>query len=164
MRHVDYLKLAAQVATSSPDSSTQNGAILIPQEAYGDYIVGCNAPPPRVQLTPDRLERPLKYEIFEHAERRVIYEAALRGIKTQRATLYCLWLACPDCARAIICSGIETIIGCKYYLDRFHLHPSWQAPMITANTMLREAGITVIWIDEPLNVANLRFNYEVIRP
>jgi hypothetical protein len=73
----EYLLLAYQKATESPDPSTQNGAVIPYQpkcEPESDccLVSACNTFPAGVHNKPDRLERPKKYSYIEHAERGVI--------------------------------------------------------------------------------------------
>lgn len=104
----DLLRQAYIVAKGSPDPRTQNGALLV----FSDSILAqaCNTYPFGVARSSDRLERPLKYQVIEHAERNAIYAAARAGQRTLGATMYCPWAACADCARAIIQAGIYRLV------------------------------------------------------
>lgn len=137
----------------SDDPDTQNGAILV---SRGGIIVrGANRFPNRVRRDDARLVRPAKYAWIEHAERDVIFAAASLGVTTEDATLYCPWFACPDCARAIIQSGISEVVG----HDRpFSLTPDrWIEPIETARQMLSEAGVRQTIIPGDTGVP-VRFN------
>lgn len=57
-----------------------------------------------------RHERPAKYKWTEHAERNAIFNAAANGHPIRGCTMYLPWYPCADCARAIIQSGITTIV------------------------------------------------------
>jgi dCMP deaminase len=163
MTDVDYLKMAYNVACRSPDPSTQNGAV-IPYEVCGQINVlsACNEFPEGVELTDERLVRPMKYNFIEHAERNVIYLGAKYGIALAGRTMYVPWFACSDCARAIICSGIKRVCGHKRMLDATPLH--WKDSIAHAMTMLKESGIEMYLVEEKLNVEPIRFNNELWFP
>jgi dCMP deaminase len=67
-----------------------------------------------------------------HAEQNVIIQAALHGVITKGATLYCTNHPCVICAKMIINAGIVRIVIRDDYSD------------LLAAKMLKEAGISVI--------------------
>ncbi len=144
----ELLYKAYEAALKSPDPSTQNGALLINDSANLIVATDCNRFPDGVEYKPERWERPLKYKIIEHAERNVIFKAATKGISTKNLTMACGWAACPDCARAIIQSGIRKLITHKQANDRSP--PFWADEIKIAHEMFREAGIEVIEYDGPI--------------
>lgn len=158
----DYLRLAYQAALSSPDPSTQNGAVL-PVYHYNGcgfrkslVVTGCNTFPVGVPSSPDRLERPLKYQFIEHAERAVILHAARDGYRLHGRTLYCCWYACADCARAIIAAGIVRVVGHKKMADGTPAH--WKDSIANAMAMFAEAGVQADYVDGDLGGPPIRFN------
>jgi dCMP deaminase len=145
---LELLWLAYRYAsTHSDDPSTHNGAVLV--TLSGEIIMGANHLPRGVKKTPDRLERPKKYAYMEHAERDTILKAALKGIKTEGATMYVPWYACADCARAIIEAGIVRVVGHKQMFDK--TPERWKASIADGDIMLDEAGV----MRDVLNVANV---------
>ena len=72
---------------------------------------GTNHFPCGIEKKQERLERPLKYSLIEHAERDAIYDAAKSGKSTSGTIMYAPWFACADCGRAIIQAGISEVIG-----------------------------------------------------
>lgn len=152
-----YLRMAHIIARTSPDPSTQNGAVI----AYNRTTVsaGCNEYPRGVIPSPERLERPLKYSVIEHAERNAIYSAR----DCTDCTMYALWAACADCARAIIQSNITTLVTHEFYTLDEHRAEHWDESIDIAFIMLREAGVEVrisdaeIYPDMPL-----RYNGELV--
>jgi dCMP deaminase len=142
----EWLLMAYEQATKSPDPSTQNGAV-IPTDV--GVIKACNEFPRRVKYTPDRWERPLKYSVIEHAERNAVFAAAREGIALDGLTMYACWFACADCARAIIQSGITKVVGHKQMMDGTPDH--WKESIKIAFDMLNEAGV----ITELLDIPNL---------
>jgi len=146
-----YLRLACHVAkTDSHDTRTHNGAVLRTED--GLIVAAANRFPPYVQLSDERLERPKKYSYIEHAERNVIYSAAQQGLLLKRATLYCPWFACADCARAIICVGITKVIGLAFP----PAHGAWQESCDRGDEMFREAGVEFYRLEEKLGTFVLR--------
>ncbi|MDI3531631.1 MAG: dCMP deaminase [Candidatus Atribacteria bacterium] len=67
-----------------------------------------------------------------HAEQNVIIQAALHGVSTRGATLYCTHKPCILCAKMIINAGIVRVVYQNHYPD----------PL--ADEMLQEAGIEMI--------------------
>ncbi|MDE1971072.1 MAG: CMP deaminase [Patescibacteria group bacterium] len=165
MTHIiqaQWLIKAYELATQSPDPSTQNGAIIV--NRHGVYSTeGYNTFPNGVAETPERLIRPKKYNYIEHAERDAIYRAAKFGIRTLDTTLYCPWFACYDCARAIICSGIAKVVGHQCMYDE--TPERWKTNVDEALDMLREAGVEIVMFQDPLPTApKIRFNGELWQP
>ncbi len=157
----DWLRAAYDYTWEhSPDRSTKNGAVLVTP----DYAVlyGCNRLPERVAVTPERLERPLKMIVTEHAERDVIFQAARKGIETTGATLYCPWFACPDCARAIILAGIRRVVGHRATYQR--TPERWREPIAQGDQMLDEAGVVRDYVDGPVGNTYALLDGETWKP
>ena len=146
-----WLRAAYQEAQlHSDDPSTQLGAVLRPAGHQGNQVCyGSNHFPRGIKLMPERLaDRDVKLRYMEHAERDVIYKAALRGISTYEATLYVPWFACVSCARAIIGAGITRVVG---HLQMMMGTPDrWQADILKADAMLDEAGVVRQYLDAKL--------------
>lgn len=138
-----HMRLALLKATESPDPSTQNGAILVAGDEALLATAACNEFPAGVNYTPERWERPLKYEVIEHAERNAIFEAARLGIGTEGLTLVCAWAACSDCARAIIQAGLSELVTLA---PEGVTHGHWGDSIDIAMVMLREAGVKVTYL------------------
>jgi len=144
---IAVMGVALEYAANSPDPSTQNAAVLISRdgEILEDTLV-LNTFPEGVLVSEERWERPVKYHHVEHAERNAIYAAARVGIQTQGKILVCVWAACSDCARAIIQSGISCLVR---YKDGGGAD-AWDNSISIADTMMIEAGVEIITIEEPL--------------
>lgn len=162
-----YLGVAFIQALQSPDTSTQTGAIIV---ADNRKIIGngCNTLPRGVKHLDERFERPAKYRFTEHAERNAIYQAARNGMATDGTTMYAPWYACADCGRAIIQAGIKRVVGHGCYRQWAEAdvkasndpnRMSWDDIIADAITMLGEAGVEMVHIDEPLNIGiAVRYN------
>lgn len=138
-----FNNIAEQVKLKSKDERTKIGAIIVGTDneivstGYNSFPRGIN------DNVPERQERPEKYYWFEHAERNAIYNAARIGVSTKGCTMYLTCgMSCPDCARAIIQSGISKVYinengeGAKsdYWKDKF----------LRSVQMFEEAGVEII--------------------
>lgn len=105
-----FLAIAEVVRTKSRDRETKIGAVIVDED---NQIVatGYNGFPRGVEYSDERLQRPAKYDFFEHAERNAIFAAARRGIPLKGCRLYLAGkhFSCLDCARAIIQTGISSV-------------------------------------------------------
>lgn len=147
-----FLELAARAAVEcSHDDSTQNGAVLA---SDGCSVAGANMY--RHDAWRQRVTtRKEKLTLIEHAERVAIYEAAKIGQATEGGTLYALWAACPECARAIVGAGITRLVTLQ--ATRYLTPWRWVSPIMLADRMLAEAGVRVEFYREPLGV-QIRFD------
>ena len=100
----------------SDDTRTKTAALIV----VGGEVVsaGCNIIPRGVEKRPERMERPLKYKYVTHAERTAFYNAAKNGIKTEGSTMYTPWLACVDCAIAIIEGGSREVVSHRAFNEK----------------------------------------------
>ncbi len=152
----EYLRNAYCLAAQSRDTSNQNGATLV--NSNNEIIAtGNNNFPIGVGFTKERSEiRPDKYRYFEHAERSTIYQAARTGNKIFGSTLFCCWAACCDCARAIINSGVLTLV---VHYERMQMTPiRWQDDVNSALAMLTESGVSTQYYKGPINVPSILVN------
>lgn len=138
------MTMAYMIAMRSPDPSTKVGAVIVDQNStvvsmgYNGWTRG-TAP-----FGPDdpRLERPVKYLHFEHAERNSVYNACIHGKSPNGCTIYVTMLPCADCARAIIQTGINRVV---YHADSpagEHVQ-RWDDSHRAALDMFSEVGVTI---------------------
>jgi len=128
-----FLKWVEEIAKSSNDPITKVGAIILTIDlqvikAY-NYSLGL--------IKPERFIRPEKYNYFEHAERNAIYEAAKNGIKLDGGTMFTHNMPCINCARAVIQSGITTVVCYERYSER------WGESQAKAEELLTECNIQI---------------------
>lgn len=90
----------------------------------------------------ERHERPAKYMYTEHAERNAVFNAARCGVSTKGCTIYASWFPCADCARAIIQSGISTLVA---PLPDFE-DDRWGKSFRAAEEMLEECGVGIRYV------------------
>ena len=143
---LEFLRLAAIYGVSySQDRSTQNGAIIV---VDGEVVaMSANKFPVGV---PHRHDKPAKYTFIEHAERGAIYAAARNGQRTLRARLFCPWVACPDCARAIVLCGIREVI-CSAAAAQA-TPERWGSLVTEGVSILTGGGVGVRWMAGKLGV------------
>ena len=156
----ELLRKTYEYAHESDDRSTKLGAMIWHPE-HGMIVRGCNHFIPGYGDAPEHHERPLKYAITEHAERDVIYKSMKVG-PIGNCILVCPWVACPDCARAIVLSGLRHVICHKECMDR--TPERWRDMVNTGLNILYCGGVEVIhWSGEVGNVENLN-NGEIWLP
>jgi dCMP deaminase len=133
-----FIELCRHLATLSKDQSTKLGCVIV-GPAREVRATGYNSFPRGIDDdVQSRQERPQKYLYFEHAERNALYHAARVGIPVSGCSLYCQWLPCADCARAIIQTGIvEVVVVDMSMPDR------WNDSVKAGAEMLKEAGVLV---------------------
>lgn len=104
-----FMEIAKTVAMRSKDPNTQVGAVVVNDDRH---IIGTgyNGFPPKLDDTPERWKKPLKYDLVIHAEMNAIAHAtaSVRGAK-----IYVTLHPCVECAKLICSAGISTV----FYLD-----------------------------------------------
>jgi len=142
--HIRWLDMVDLVASWSKDPSTKVGAVIVDDR---DVVLalGWNGIPRGVRDDAfGRNQRPIKYSFYEHAERNAIYNAAAKGVGLQGSTLYTSFIPCADCGRAVIQSGIKTVV-----VRLASCNERWKNSEDITQLMFQEAGIKL-----------LVFNYE----
>ena len=148
----DYFGLAYELAKHSPDTSTQNGAVIVNALTGAIVGAGLNDFPHGVEVTEERLQRPMKYFFTEHAERNAVFEMGDRGLADMAGDkeMYALWAACADCARAIIQAGVKKVHTHSFYIgggDPTEDRKNWGESIQYAFNMFDEAGVEVVFHD-----------------
>lgn len=133
-----HMTMARVAATRSKDRSTQIGCIIVGPDHYPRATGYNNFPAGIDDNVPARHERPEKYFWTEHAERNAIYFAAKHGVALEGCTLYCTWVPCMDCGRAIVQTGIRAVFGYAMRLN----DPKWKADFERVTKLFEEAGVT----------------------
>ncbi len=107
--HYRFLQLADCIANWSKDPSRGVGCVIV---SDGKQIIstGFNGLPRGIEDRPERLERPVKYDLVCHAEMNAIVQCARNGVSPIRCTLYSTFYPCIQCALAIIQSGVGTVV------------------------------------------------------
>jgi dCMP deaminase len=133
-----YLELSRVVSTWSKDPSKKIGALIVGDK--GQIISqGYNGFPRGIEDSQERYnDRPTKYKYVVHAEANAIYNAIHNGASVQGCTIYVTGLpVCHDCAKAIIQTGIKTVV-----MDCLP-EGNWKESGELSLEMFEEAGILV---------------------
>lgn len=149
---IDKLKKHLAVAKSladlfSKDQSSKIGAIFLRPSDYTEVTRGYNGMPRGVDDSPaHRHERPLKYALFEHAERNAIYNLARPHLKdswlvsTAFPTTGCLRAALAVGAMGLYCPApsrpeeFSTWTALQPLLQELHVEYRWQSPLDHADS------------------------------
>ena len=105
-----YLNICRSISLASKDPSTKVGALIVDKD--GRFVgAGYNGFPKGVKDLPERYNnRETKYKFVEHAEKNAIYFSTKQDLS--QCTMYSYPLSpCNECAKAIIQSGIKTVIS-----------------------------------------------------
>ena len=146
----ELFQVADNAKLTSCDKHTKLGACVV--DLDGNVLVtASNTMPDGLEIKPERLERPIKYEYIEHSERNACFYAARRGISLDGTIMYmsCNPVPCKECARAVIQSGIKLVVGRDI---RNVASKKWDDSCSFALDMLSEAGVMVAFIDVERNV------------
>lgn len=144
----EFRILAHNISKFSNDNATKTGAVIVtPTDiviATGyNFKMGNN-------LALDRDVRPEKYYWYEHAERSAIYNAARQGKSTNGCIIYLsCGIPCMDCMRAIISSGIRTIV-CERTNSEINTgskQSMWNEHAVRSLTLAKETSIHIIFYD-----------------
>lgn len=109
MKLKDYDFLAQLNKWISHDIETQVGCVLISRETKQIICMSAN------QFIDESLKlklpntRPNKYFYIQHAEAKMIYDAAKNGVKTDNSIVVSTHSPCINCALALFQAGIDTI-------------------------------------------------------
>lgn len=135
-----YIEMAQWVANKfSKDRSTKMGCVIV-GPGLEVRSIGYNGFPRGVNDNVEaRHARPAKYLWTEHAERNAVYNAARGHTTLDGCTAYVPWFPCMDCARALVQSGITTVVAFKPNFD----DPKWGEDFKNTVILLGEAGVTV---------------------
>lgn len=142
--HRRFMELAFVIADWSKDTSTKTGAIVVGPDreiratGYNGLVRGVD------DDKPERMERPTKYDFFEHAERNAIYNACLTGTSLKGCILYATHPPCTDCARAIIQSGIKMVVTNELEVRNDITSQTWRDKLEYSRQMFEEAGVEYI--------------------
>lgn len=139
---IKYMRVARFAAAEfSKDPSTKVGAILLAPESLQVLSLGYNGMPRGIdEADPSRWERPTKYAFVEHAERNCLYNACRLGTPIQGAICVVTLFPCVECTRALIQSGVATIVAPEPESP----DPRWAESWKLARAMMEESGTTLM--------------------
>lgn len=146
-----FLLLANGVSMKSKDPDRQVGAVIV-GPSLNVLTTGYNGFARGVADTPERYQDDAtKKSMICHAERNAIDQAARHGIKLEGATLYTTLFSCHECAKAVIQAGVVRVVAPlipSWYFDK----PHWSNSFDLSLSMLKEAGVTVEFIEKKYNL------------
>lgn len=145
----EILAVCYRKAALSPDKSTQVGAVIVNHRnliefntlSFNGFVWGW-------EPSETDYERPRKYLVTEHSERRAIYKAATVGIALYGCILYSTWAACVDCARGIVESGIEKLV--RHYPPLDDATERWLESVSLGDEIMKSGGVEIIDVIGPI--------------
>lgn len=142
---IQYHKLACCLAQEfSKDPSTQVASILLAPDSLQVLSLGYNGMPRGINETvAERWERPRKYQFVEHAERNALYNACRRGTPLEGCICVVTMFPCTDCARALIQSGVKTLVAPRPDIQ----DPRWGGQFETSMEMFQEVGMDLMLLE-----------------
>jgi dCMP deaminase len=130
-----YVALARHVAEWSKDPSTKVGAVAVGRDPR-EIALGYNGFPRGVVDSEERLnDRPVKYQLVQHAERNVLDNARF---DLQGATLVVTQYPCAECAKSIVSKGIALVIT-----PPPPIREPWAESAKWAKVLMEEGGVEV---------------------
>ncbi len=116
-----YMGLAMNTAKLSYAKKLQVGAIIVSENRDRVISIGYNGTPPGYDnvceyVLEDSGELITKPEVI-HAEQNAIFKLARDGEAGLGSTIYCTYLPCMPCAKAILMSGIKKVVYANTYRD-----------------------------------------------
>lgn len=156
-----FMRVAYEMATYSPDPSTQNGAVLVNRE--GTIIgAGWNDFPVGVDDKYWHGEKADKYARVVHAEVSAILSAAQNGFSTVDTFLFCPWAACSNCAKHIAAAGVTYLIRHPWKDGTTGNH--WADECALGDEILTEANITIVEVQPFKTETKIRRNGAIWNP
>ena len=133
---IRFLELSESIASWSKDPSRGVGAVIV-SPLRQVLATGYNGLPRGVEVHPDRLERPVKYDLIVHAEMNAIIQCARNGTSPVGATLYSSFSPCIHCTLSIVQAGIARVVTRKIMEGDAH----WNESLEKSISMFQEVGI-----------------------
>ncbi|MBT4530736.1 MAG: dCMP deaminase family protein [Phycisphaerae bacterium] len=140
---IRFLALSESIATWSKDPSRGVGAVIV-SPLRQVLATGYNGLPRGVEDHPDRLERPIKYDLIVHAEMNAIIQCARNGVSPLGATIYSSFSPCIHCTLSIVQAGITRVVTRSVVEGDAH----WNESLEKSIAMLEEVGIEYTVLDQ----------------
>ena len=131
-----FLELSDTIARWSKDPSRGVGAVIV-SPARQIVATGFNGLPRGIEDRPERLERPVKYDLICHAELNAIVQCACNAVSPAGCTLYSSFSPCVQCSLAIIQAGVAEVVTYDIIGGDEH----WQRSIDLARSLFDEAGV-----------------------
>lgn len=140
--HRRFLSLSEEIARWSKDPSRGVGAVIV-SPSKQIVSTGFNGLPRGVEDRPERLERPVKYDLIVHAEMNAIIQCARNGVSPIGCVVYSSFFPCVNCALTIVQSGIETVVTYKPAEGDEH----WLDSIDKSKAVFEEAGVEYLELE-----------------
>ena len=137
-----FIELAESIATWSKDPSRGVGAVIV-SSMRQVLATGYNGLPRGFEDSPDRLERPTKYDLIVHAEMNAIIQCARNGISPVGATMYSSFSPCIHCTLSIVQAGIQRVVTRAIDMGDEH----WNESIEKSISMLEEVGVEYVALE-----------------
>lgn len=138
-----YFQLAKyQASLFSKDPNKKVAAILLAHDSLQILSTGFNGICRKLKETEERWSRPQKYLWVTHAEMNAVANAARSGVKIENSICVVTMFPCAGCCKALIQSGIDTIITEKPDLE----NPRWGEEFIVSLEMFEEAKVKIMYV------------------
>ena len=140
-----FLALSETIAGWSKDPSRGVGAVIV-SPAMQIVATGFNGLPRGIEDRPERLERPVKYDLICHAEMNAIIQCARNGVSPVGSTIYTTFAPCVHCTLSIIQAGVVRVV--TYRAGKGDEH--WEANFAKSRELLAESGVELVELDKAL--------------
>ncbi|MFM7052313.1 MAG: deoxycytidylate deaminase [Planctomycetota bacterium] len=134
-----FLELSDTIAKWSKDPSRGVGAVIV-SGSRQIMATGFNGLPRGIEDRPERLVRPVKYDLICHAEMNAIIQCARNGVSPVGATIYTSFAPCVHCTLSIIQSGIVRVV--TYVTAPGDEH--WVESFARSRELLAESGVEFV--------------------
>ena len=135
-----FLQLADQIAQWSKDPSRGVGAVIV-SGSRQVVATGFNGLPRGFEDKPERLQRPVKYDLVVHAELNAIVQCARNGVSPVGCTVYTSFSPCIQCTLAIVQAGVARVVTYEYGGEQ---DAHWQESFAKAKAVMAEAGVEYV--------------------
>lgn len=148
---------------SSEDPATKTGAIIVKPDFSEIVGFGVNHFPYWLNPTEEqKRDRDYKLKHIIHAEPAAVHDAAFNGRCTKGTYMYMPWVPCTECAKVIIDSGIEKLVGHKQMIMK--TPERWRESTEYALELLRKCKVGLYMYDGKIGNVKSLFNGEVWEP
>ncbi len=144
--HKRFLELTDVIAGWSKDPSRGVGALIVTPNRQ-IVATGFNGLPRGFEDTPDRLQRPHKYDFVVHAELNALIQCARNGVSPIGCTIYSSFSPCVNCAISLVQAGITSVV--TYELEESDAR--WVDSIEKSVEVFAESGIS--YLRMPRNLA-----------
>jgi dCMP deaminase len=102
---------------------------------------GFNGLPRGFADLPERLQRPVKYDLVVHAELNAIVQCARNGVSPVGCTMYTSFAPCVQCSLAMVQAGIGRVVTWEPDLIGGDAH--WNESIEKSRLVLGEVGVAI---------------------